>query len=213
MATKTPYITDEKVLATIKVATLRKYVQAKFNEEEKAKVRELAAGASQDDYRDYVVELYKKYIAEVVAEEEAAEEEAAKNGTVTETKEETSDGASTTNPDIPADKTPEALANLGKETTISEEKKDEDNISTAISFTLVIRGITNYNGTCSISCENLLKLAIRNVRAQFIFKSKARAKEFIRILESVKTIKGVAVFSEVTRAMAIKNIKDTNGIA
>ena len=200
MANTIKKITDEGVFKTIKLSVLRKYVQHKFTEEEKD---EIARRASDETaLREYIVELYKKYIDEVIAEQEA-ENSNPTTDTANGTSEEKTGSEKPAEDEVPASKTPEAIAKSDKhETAVAEEKKDE--ISVDWNLTLVIRGVQNYNGTVSISCEKLLLLAMRNLKGQFIFKSKARCKQFLNVLENVKTIKGIVLTSR--RLMVLHKI-------
>ena len=147
--------------------------------------------------------MYKKYIDEVVAEEEGKTTDTAGAASETEEGKENKDSESNDNASTPASK----LAELGKTTETTSKE-----VSTAMSFTLTIRGAAQHNGTVSISCDKLLALVIRNPKAKYIFRSQARANEFIRILKAVSKIKGVANFSEATRSTAIASIKLANGI-
>ena len=60
-------IEDEAVLKTTSLKTLRTAVEHKFTDEEKEALRKLT---KEDERRTYIIGLYKKYIDEVVAEEE-----------------------------------------------------------------------------------------------------------------------------------------------
>lgn len=192
-------IEDEAVLKTTSLKTLRTAVEHKFTDEEKEALRKLT---KEDERRTYIIGLYKKYIDEVVAEEEGKTTD---TGAASETEEgkEDKDSESNDNASTPASK----LAELGKTTETTSKE-----VSTAMSFTLTIRGAAQHNGTVSISCDKLLALVIRNPKAKYIFRSQARANEFIRILKAVSKIKGVANFSEATRSTAIASIKLANGI-
>ena len=201
-------ITDEKELQTMNLKALREVVKHKFTNEEKDK---LASLKDEKERRAYVIELYNKYIDEVIADEEAEKGAAASAnanaGTTTpEATQETQNKGSET-PENSATVTPAQLAEAGKTTTTTDAS-----VSTAMSFTLTIRGAAMHNGTVSISCEKLLALVIRNPKAKYIFRSQARANEFLKILKSVSKIKGVVTFSEETRTLAIANIKQANGI-
>lgn len=194
-------IEDETVLKTTSLKTLRTAVEHKFTAEEKEALRKLT---KEDERRAYIIELYKKYIDEVVAEEEGKTTDTGAAGSETEEKKEDKDDVeSNDNASTPASK----LAELGKTTETTSKE-----VSTAMSFTLTIRGAAQHNGTVSISCDKLLALVIRNPKAKYIFRSQARANEFIRILKAVSKIKGVANFSEATRSTAIASIKLANGI-
>ena len=194
-------IEDETVLKTTSLKTLRTAVEHKFTAEEKEALRKLT---KEDERRAYIIELYKKYIDEVVAEEEGKTSDTGAAGSETEEKKEDKDDVeSNDNASTPASK----LAELGKTTETTSKE-----VSTAMSFTLTIRGAAQHNGTVSISCDKLLALVIRNPKAKYIFRSQARANEFIRILKAVSKIKGVANFSEATRSTAIASIKLANGI-
>ena len=192
-------IEDEAVLKTTSLKTLRTAVEHKFTDEEKEALRKLT---KEDERRTYIIGLYKKYIDEVVAEEEGKTTD---TGAASETEEgkENKDSESNDNASTPASK----LAELGKTTETTSKE-----VSTAMSFTLTIRGAAQHNGTVSISCDKLLALVIRNPKAKYIFRSQARANEFIRILKAVSKIKGVSNFSEATRSTAIASIKIANGI-
>lgn len=192
-------IEDEAVLKTTSLKTLRTAVEHKFTDEEKEALRKLT---KEDERRTYIIELYKKYIDEVVAEEEGKTTDTGA-ASKTEEKKEDKDSESNDNASTPASK----LAELGKTTETTSKE-----VSTAMSFTLTIRGAAQHNGTVSISCDKLLALVIRNPKAKYIFRSQARANEFIRILKAVSKIKGVANFSEATRSTAIASIKLANGI-
>lgn len=195
-------IEDETVLKTTSLKTLRTAVEHKFTAEEKEALRKLT---KEDERRAYIIELYKKYIDEVVAEEEGKTTDTGAAGSETEEKKEDKDDVESNNDNAstPASK----LAELGKTTETTSKE-----VSTAMSFTLTIRGAAQHNGTVSISCDKLLALVIRNPKAKYIFRSQARANEFIRILKAVSKIKGVANFSEATRSTAIASIKLANGI-
>lgn len=203
-------IEDEKVFETIKLSVLRKYVQHKFTQDE---IDMLSVYGNNDTkLRAYIVSLYKKYIDEVIAEQQeafkkAAEEEAKK--AAEEANKPKQEEKTSQEEEVPWDKLPENLAKkANEETKIVDEKKEE--ISVDWSVTLVIRGIQNCNGTVSITCEKLLVLAMRNLTAQFIFKSRARCHQFLNVLKNVKTIKGIPYFTEATRNAAVKNIERVN---
>lgn len=193
-------IEDEAVLKTTSLKTLRTAVEHKFTDEEKEALRKLT---KEDERRAYIIGLYKKYIDEVVAEEEGKTTDTTSAASETEEGKEDKDSESNDNASTPASK----LAELGKTTETTSKE-----VSTAMSFTLTIRGAAQHNGTVSISCDKLLALVIRNPKAKYIFRSQARANEFIRILKAVSKIKGVANFSEATRSTAIASIKLANGI-
>ena len=193
-------IEDEAVLKTTSLKTLRTAVEHKFTDEEKEALRKLT---KEDERRAYIIGLYKKYIDEVVAEEEGKTTDTTSAASETEEGKDDKDSESNDNASTPASK----LAELGKTTETTSKE-----VSTAMSFTLTIRGAAQHNGTVSISCDKLLALVIRNPKAKYIFRSQARANEFIRILKAVSKIKGVANFSEATRSTAIASIKLANGI-
>ena len=197
MSTKIVKLSAEE-LATCKLKDITNAVKSKFTEEE---MGELKGITDEKLRREFLVNLYNKYIDEVIVE--------AKN--------ESGDPAtdSTSNPDASVTLEQGATGASGS-TNPSDNKPVEtkkEAVNTDVFFTASIKGVTGYSGTVSCSCDHLLKLAFLNPKTIIIeFRTRERANQFINIVKNVKTVKGLPTISEATRVAVINRVKEINGI-
>ena len=193
MANKIVKLTDEQ-LASIKLRDITNVVKSKFTAEETEQLKTTTDEATR---RELITSLYKKYIDEVIAESDAAiaEEEAKKAEEAA----------------AEAKKAEEAKKAAEKPTANAPTKGPKD-LNLSISYTVDIRGVPGFNGTLTVSTEQLLLLVFRNPNASVKFKTPERARGFVNAIKNVSHVKGILVISEETRVRAANKIKVVNGL-
>ena len=204
-------ITDEKVLESMPIKNILNVVKPEMTEEEIVQLQEFRKN---DERHAFVVDMYNKYIDAVIQK------------TTNEQSSSTPDGSSSMESDgtVITSETPETPSvdeksindtdqppKLDTEPKADEVKLDKDFIESAF-FTVSIRGVPGHNGRCTINASRLLLICFRNPRATIEFATKKRANQFIDVVKSIKSVKGVYGITAEMREDVVKQIKLNNGI-
>lgn len=184
-------------LKNVKLKEITSVIGNKMSAAEKDKLKGISTA---DERREFLIEMYNKYIDLAIADEN----ESVKNEAVEAAKaEETA-------------KKEEAVATSIKEAESSlpnvSAKTDAGDINTSMSFTVVIRGVSGHNGTFTITCDRLLLVAFRNPMAIITFRNPQRASQFVNIVQNVKHVKGIANITSDARKHVIDRIKQINNL-
>ena len=200
-------ITDEKVLKSMPIKNILNVIKPEMTEEEIVQLQEFRKN---DERQAFVVDMYNKYIDAVIQK------------TTNEQSSSTPDGSSSMDSDgtVITSGTPSAdekgndadqPSKLDTEPKADEVKFDKDFIESAF-FTVSIRAVPGHNGRCTINASQLLLICFRNPRANVEFATKKRANQFIDVVKSIKSVKGVYGITAEMREDVIKQIKLNNGI-
>lgn len=191
----TKFTSDE--LKNVKLKEITSAIGSKMTTSEKDRLKEFT---SSDERRAYLIEMYNKYIDLVISESnESAKVEAVET-------------AKTEEKTVVEETKAKSVEEVEIKTKKVYSNTDAGDINTAVSFSVTIRGITGYNGTVTVTCENLLLLVLRNPRANIQFRTSARANQFINILKNVKHVKGIFEIDPSLREQVIAKIKSDNNI-
>lgn len=197
-------IEDRTVLESMSYKEIRAMIQKKLTKEDNTN---LSAIRNEDDRKKFLIELYYKYIDQIIAEKAASDAGVSQDGTTTTSE----TGEMTTVEEVkpvepPKESKPEL--EVGTETKMDKLKIDPE---TCVSVT--IRNVPSVvNGKVSISISRLLLLLVRNKFAKVYFGKKERAKQFIEIVKDAKSVKGVYGMTAEIRERIIKSIAETNKI-
>lgn len=200
-------IEDRKILESMDYKDIRKIILKKLTKEDNENLSKITDAESR---KMYMIELYYRYIDQIIAESNAP----ADADSVTKTDE---TGETTTvveNPTV-IETEEEKKAAEEKEkiaATISAAQKTElsTNVDPNTCISVVLRGTPDVNGKCSISIQKLILVLVRNKGATVVFSKKERAKQFIEMLKTAKSVKGVYALTEPIKERIINMVKSMN---
>jgi len=201
-------ITDEKVLKSMPIKNILNVVKPEMTEEEIVQLQEFRKN---DERQAFVVDMYNKYIDAVIQKTTNEQSSSTPDGSSSMD----SDGTVITS-DTPSDdekgiNDTDQPPKLDTEPKADDVKFDKDFIESAF-FTVSIRAVPGHNGRCTINASQLLLICFRNPRANVEFATKKRAKQFIDVVKSIKSVKGVYGITAEMREDVVKQIKLNNGI-
>lgn len=200
-------ITDEKVLKSMPIKNILSVVKPEMTEEEIVQLQEFRKN---DERQAFVVDMYNKYIDAVIQKTTNEQSSSTPDGSSSMD----SDGTVITSGTPSADEKGNDADQPPKHDTepkADEVKFDKDFIESAF-FTVSIRAVPGHNGRCTINASQLLLICFRNPRANVEFATKKRANQFIDVVKSIKSVKGVYGITAEMREDVIKQIKLNNGI-
>ena len=178
-------IVDPEVLKTIKLKDIIEPVYKKYTEEEGSALKLLTDG---DEKRAKAIELYNKYIDEVIGKD--------------------TDPAITTPPANPPSSG--SVSSDGSTSTLTDDAPSAANLTNT--YAVEIRRVPNYNGLVTMPADKLIGLIMKNQHGLFKFKSEARAQMVIKTISGVKTLKGMYNITDEKRKTAIATVKRSNNI-
>ena len=197
-------IEDKTVLESMSYKEIRAMIQKKLTKEDNAN---LSAIRNENDRKKFLIDLYYKYIDQIIAEKAASDAGVSQDGTTTTSE----TGEMTTVEEVkPVEPPKESNPELKVET---ETKMNKLKIDPETCVSVTIRNVPSVvNGKVSISISRLLLLLVRNKFAKVYFGKKERAKQFIEIVKDAKSVKGVYGMTAEIRERIIKSIAETNKI-
>lgn len=184
-------------LKNVKLKEITSIIGTKMSSNEKDKLKTITTA---DERRAFLVEMYNKYIDLAIADENESAKADAVNAAKAE-EEAKKEEAITTSIQAAEDNLPNVSA-----------KTDAGDVNTSMSFTTIIRGVSGYNGTFTITCDRLLLIAFRNPLASITFRNSQRASQFVNIVQNVKHVKGISNITPDARKHVIDRIKQVNNL-